>query len=178
MVTDLGASWSASWGRMINLAIESAHKSTTTPRHGAVLFTNRRKIITCACNGPGTRTCGYDVPSVHAEAHCLQNARFRRKVRGSSLLVVRINSSAELMNSEPCDMCLFLIKRFGIARIYFSNEDGHLCYRRATATGQAEPRHLSHGLILMIQKYPDIIRARRLPLNPQCKTVLSRQAVL
>src|SRR6187401_3034944 len=69
---NLGKNWPASFSKLVNLAMESAQESQLPLRHGAVLFSNKKQIVQTSCNCYGNKICGYDVPSLHAEANCLK----------------------------------------------------------------------------------------------------------
>lgn len=47
-----------------------------------------------------------------------------------SILVIRISKSGVIGMSEPCAHCLYLLKRMGISRIYYSNESGDIVNTR------------------------------------------------
>src|SRR5439155_26578577 len=68
-----GKKWSASFSQLVNKAMECAQKSELPLRHGAVLFSNKNRILQTSCNCYGNKICGYDVPSLHAEANCLKS---------------------------------------------------------------------------------------------------------
>lgn len=89
---NLGKNWSSSMARLVGLAMESAEDSTLQLRHGAVLFSSKNQICQTSCNQVGHRVCGYDVPSLHAEANCLKpiynrasRMRHRYQRKGCSL---------------------------------------------------------------------------------------------
>ena len=44
-----------------------------------------------------------------------------------NLLVVRINSEGQMVNSRPCYNCLDMLKSCGIKNIYYSTENGIIC---------------------------------------------------
>lgn len=68
--------------------------------------------------------------SIHAEENCLQkyfhDSRFvnynsRSKLR---ILVIRVDIHGNLINSKPCNNCIELMKKYGIKKISYSNENG------------------------------------------------------
>lgn len=69
---NLGKKWSSSLSNLVSAAIESARTSQLPLRHGAVLFSSKKQIHQCCCNEIGHRICGFDVPSLHAEANCMK----------------------------------------------------------------------------------------------------------
>ena len=63
-----------SFSKLVKIATESANQSVLAMRHGAVLFNHSgRQVININCNSHGSKICGYDVPSIHAEANCLKS---------------------------------------------------------------------------------------------------------
>ena len=56
--------------------------------------------------------------SVHAEVDAIIKAK--KDLRGSTLLVVRINKKNELRMAKPCNDCMKYIEYVGIKRIYYS----------------------------------------------------------
>ena len=83
-------------------------------------------------------------PSIHAECqaikkfiehysrHNVNNAKIRRKLHKTSLIVVRLNNNKTSVdvnacmfsNSNPCSNCLATIRKFGIKKIIVSNDYG------------------------------------------------------
>lgn len=61
--------------RLVDLARQQASKSTMRFRHGAVLFSDKKTVMTMGFNDIDTKVFGYDVPSCHAEASCLAKAQ-------------------------------------------------------------------------------------------------------
>lgn len=58
--------------RLVDQAKCVAEQSKMALRHGAVMF-HQNSVITTSCNSTGDALCGYDVPSLHAEATCLKH---------------------------------------------------------------------------------------------------------
>jgi len=71
-MVNIGKNWSCSLTNLVNLAMETARLSQLKLRHGAILFSKKSAIHYTCCNGVGDKICGYDVPSLHAEARCLK----------------------------------------------------------------------------------------------------------
>ena len=69
---NLGKNLSPSFSKLVAQAMECAQKSELPLRHGAVLFSNKKVILQSSCNCYGNKICGYDVPSLHAEANCMK----------------------------------------------------------------------------------------------------------
>jgi deoxycytidylate deaminase len=110
--------------------------------HGAILFNSKNKIISVGCNQyGGTRILGNNVPTLHAEIHCLkhifiknkwsfkniQKSKFKRRVkRKINIIVVRVTMSGELASSMPCHMCLKMMQNIGINKVYYSTDSGKI----------------------------------------------------
>ena len=88
-----------------------------------------------------------------------------------NILVVRINAEGQLVNSQPCCLCINLHQIDGIYRIYYSNDNGEICYQKISDM-DTEDTHISRGLTLMIGNWPDFIKVARLPLTKKQKTEL------
>jgi tRNA(Arg) A34 adenosine deaminase TadA len=124
-------------GASLREALESAtavaQESPAVFRHGAVLFKGR-KILKAGCNE--YRAVRWAWPSsfvqeedgelsqirlnnMHAEVSCMHNVR-RENIRGSDILVVRINNQGTLMYSRPCKRCMCAMALKKVRRCYFS----------------------------------------------------------
>lgn len=71
-MNNLGKNWSQALSKLVDLASETAGNSCFSMKHGAVLFSGLKQIHQTGFNQFGHRACGYDVPSLHAEACCLR----------------------------------------------------------------------------------------------------------
>jgi hypothetical protein len=69
---NLGKNWPSSLSNLVSAAVEIAQESKLPLRHGAVLFSTKKQIHQSCCNEAGHKICGYDVPSLHAEANCMK----------------------------------------------------------------------------------------------------------
>lgn len=63
---------------LLSMAIERATESKMDLRHGAILFGKGGDVLNGSCNCHGHKIYGYDVPSLHAEARCLQPLEKKR----------------------------------------------------------------------------------------------------
>ena len=114
---------------IIRRSIQLAGLSTNDKyRLGAVVFKGSR-IISEGYNK--FRSCG--IPSIykkypltlHAEQDCINNVNWK-KLKGKSILVVRINKHDELLLAHPCKYCMNTIKHIGIKNIYYSDNKGNI----------------------------------------------------
>ena len=94
--------------------------------------------------------------------------------RKHNILVIRVDNDGNLRHSKPCCMCVYFMKMFGVYRVYYSNEDGDICYQKVS---EMEPEHYSKGLTDMIDRiyfegngaYP------KLPVSVKTKRLLRPQ---
>uniref|UniRef100_A0A6H1ZZ94 Putative CMP/dCMP deaminase zinc-binding n=1 Tax=viral metagenome TaxID=1070528 RepID=A0A6H1ZZ94_9ZZZZ len=113
----------------IKIAMEEANKSTYIYKVGAVIF-NKKKIISVGHNSASRSLKSFNREyikfknSIHAEISSI--IRARTDLKGSSILVVKINNSGELSMAKPCNYCLSYIKFVKIKNVYFSNRIGEI----------------------------------------------------
>jgi deoxycytidylate deaminase len=93
--------------------------------HVAMLY-KRGKVLAIGINKVGSRSrgCGWNKMSIHAEMMAIKDIGDTSKLRGASMLVVRINSADEFVNSKPCDHCTHVlekcIRQYGLNKVYYS----------------------------------------------------------
>jgi len=108
---------------LINIAVEEAKKGNHKHRTGCVVFDKKRIL------SKGYNSCQKSVRnlhpkfqkwpySVHAEVDAIIKAK--KDLKGSSLLVVRINKKNQFRLSKPCSNCLQYIEYIGIKKIFYS----------------------------------------------------------
>ena len=111
----------------LGMAIAEASRSEHQFKHGAVVV-KKGKIIQTGRN----QHCGIErikhfsgnrIWSIHAEMNALCSLP-RNITRGSDILIVRVNSKGDIVNSKPCQVCMGLIKSAGCKKILYSNEEG------------------------------------------------------
>lgn len=115
---------------MISLAIEESEKSDHRHRMGAVIFKkkyiisvghNRSRSLRSVNQHPKFRRWEH---SVHAEMDAIIKAR--RDLKGTSILVTRINRFGELRYARPCRHCMAYLRYVGIKKIYYSDSSGSI----------------------------------------------------
>jgi len=111
--------------KWVSMALNEAVKSEMLHRHGC-LAVSGGKYIAKGCNNYRTysrdgliRNCC----SCHAEVNvlrkCLKNPHNRL-----NLYIVRISQDGKMRNSEPCFMCVSLMKSYFVKYIIYSTNDG------------------------------------------------------
>ena len=108
---------------LINIALEEAKKSDHKQKVGAVIFDKKRII------SKGHNTCQKSVKklhpkfqrfkySVHAEVDSIIKAK--KDLKGTSILVVRLNKNNQFRLSKPCFNCMNYIQYVGIKKVFYS----------------------------------------------------------
>ena len=109
--------------RWIKLAVKEAEKSTYHQRMGAVVF-NKGQFISSGHNYPNRSIYRHHPKfrkfpqTVHAEVDAIINAK--TDLKGSSIIVIRINKQKKLMLAKPCKYCLMYLEHVGIKKIYYT----------------------------------------------------------
>lgn len=113
--------------KFLNLAIKEAQKSTYKQRMGAIIFKGN-SIISKGYNDPfrsvrsvSKRFLRWE-NTIHAEVMALLNARC--PLKGTSIIVVRINNFNELRLAKPCSYCQNYLSFVGIKNCYYSTNSG------------------------------------------------------
>lgn len=112
----------------MNIIVNEAEKSSHSFfRHGAIsLYKN--KILTKGHN----QCLNKDIifTSMHAEMSVIQQLKRMnlnlKKIKKLTIVVIRINKNGLLRQSKPCNKCQHIMKRYGIKKCIYSNEDGKL----------------------------------------------------
>lgn len=166
--------------KLIEKAVQCAKESKLPQRHGAILFSNSgKRTYQIRYNDHGDKVCGFDVPSVHAEANCMKHARssfmykdfqgYKQKkmhIREKwNILVVRIDANEKLVNSQPCCMCVNMMQKFGIYRIHYSNDQGGITCQNVSKIESNIDDHITHGLEKMYRRLIKEKKIVRLPLT-------------
>jgi deoxycytidylate deaminase len=61
-----------------------------------------------------------------------------------NILVIRVNSKNELVNSKPCENCIYYLRLYGIKNVYYSNENGEIVKEKITDI-ENEHQSISHA---------------------------------
>ena len=109
--------------RLIKVAFEEAKKGDHKQRIGCILF-DKKKILSRGHNycmksskKLHPRFQRYH-GSVHAEVDAILSAR--KELKGSCMLVIRINKKDQFRLSKPCASCLKYIQHVGIKKLFYS----------------------------------------------------------
>lgn len=122
--------------KYVELAVRQAKLSdpALTHAHGAVLFSHN-KVLNVSHNKAGFSSFGRrfkpsalkcpSYASLHAELRAVLNVD-KSSTRGSSVMVVRLNSAGKLRNSKPCAMCEQVLRFCEVKTVYYSNDNGNI----------------------------------------------------
>lgn len=118
---------------ILKMAISEAEKSTFKQfRVAAVIFSGPRILSTgtnaIRSHSKINKKFQEYLGSIHAEQASILAAK--RNLKGTSMLIVRINKNGVLGMAKPCDMCRGFIETVGIKEIYYSTSNGEIAYER------------------------------------------------
>ena len=114
-----------------NIAIDIALESEQHYKLGCVIIKNGQ-IICRNCNDKRSRINGKNFVCIHAEVNCIHNLlkyeKNQRKLKKYIIFVVRLGKdelgNTILRNAKPCKYCTETIQKYGLKKIYYSNELG------------------------------------------------------
>lgn len=86
-----------------------------------------------------------------------------------NIMSIRVDGNGQLVNAQPCCMCVNLMKEAGIYRCYYSNDDGLICCVRIGDVDTNTYTYASKGLDQMLRKNPEFSKTGKFPLTYQQK---------
>ena len=122
--------------RIKSIIIELCKTSQLSARHGAILTKGSSRVIFTGTNQDRSCYNNSIVPSMHAEMDVINkminhlrkqffcDKQVKRIMGKYTLWVGRITRNNHIANSMPCCDCLKKLKKHGLKRIGFSNDDG------------------------------------------------------
>jgi deoxycytidylate deaminase len=110
---------------MLNVALKVAKRSTFRHQMGAVIVKGGR-VLSCGHNQIRYAAIPRKHPeSLHAEAAAiLKSTKLRHDLAGSSIYVARYMPDGSAGLARPCEHCMALIRRAGIKKVIWSDNDG------------------------------------------------------
>tara|TARA_B100001094_G_C18180758_1_gene800741 strand:- start:694 stop:1167 length:474 start_codon:yes stop_codon:yes gene_type:complete len=132
-----------------NLAIDIALQSNQHYKLGCIIIKNG-KIVCKHFNDKRSRINGKNFVCIHAEINCIHNLlkyeKNNRKLKNYSMLVIRIGKDDDgnivFRNAKPCKYCTESIKKIGLKKIIYSNDDGDL---EKIKINELESEYISKG---------------------------------
>lgn len=116
--------------RLLNAAIETAHSSEMTSRHGSVLAKNN-KLISVGTNYNRNYLNGQRIMSCHAEIDALyrylstfSSDKIPKTLSKFDVWVVRIKKNGQLADSRPCWSCIKTLQSYNVGKVWYSAEGG------------------------------------------------------
>lgn len=79
--------------------------------------------------------------TIHAEINVFETFP-KKHVRGMDILVIRIGKNSALKNSRPCNQCIDKLKKLGIRKVFYSDDNGYIVSEHVETM---EKRHVSSG---------------------------------
>lgn len=79
--------------------------------------------------------------TIHAEISVFLKVP-KKIAKGLDILVIRINKNFALKNSRPCNHCIDKLRKIGIRKVYYSNENGNIV---GEFINDMEKLHVSDG---------------------------------
>jgi len=110
---------------VLELAMSQALKSPMLHRHGAVIWKYKTILGAGYNHYVGANPSEKRKISIHSEKDCLTGIR-GDFLYGSSVLAVRVTKSGKLSSGAACKGCQKLLKRKGVSKIYWFDENKKL----------------------------------------------------
>jgi deoxycytidylate deaminase len=110
----------------INLLKKIAQHSSLQHKHGACLI-KRGEILSFGYNKYIKKHFIENTSikyTIHAEVDALCKIP-NKSAKGMDILIIRIGTN-KLKNSRPCNSCIDKLSRYGIRKVYYSNEAGNI----------------------------------------------------
>ena len=132
-----------------NIAIDIALQSNQHYKLGCLIIKNG-KVVCKNFNDKRSRINKKNFVCIHAEVNSIHNLlkieKNQRKLKNYTLLVLRIgkdkNGDIALRNAKPCKFCTESIKKIGLKKIIYSNDDGNL---EKVKLNELESNYVSRG---------------------------------
>ena len=116
---------------VLKRCIEEARKSTFDVKIGCVIFKGNNIISSAknslrSCSGISNKHRKWST-SLHAEQAAILNAGDWKKLKGCSMLVMKVSKTKGILsNAKPCEFCEATIRYVGIKNVYYTNEEGEI----------------------------------------------------
>ena len=65
--------------------------------------------------------------TIHAEIDAILNFN-AKSLKGMDIIIIRVGPSNNLQNSRPCNSCIEKMRKKGIRKAYYSDENGDIVY--------------------------------------------------
>ena len=118
-------------GIVLDSLFESCHKTDMKFRLSAGIIIGKHLVPdSISCNSTRTLIHGELFHSKHAEHGAVLYLKNKKIRKNTKLIVVRIDSNGNLVNSTPCESCIRRIKQAGIKKVIYVNEAQELIESR------------------------------------------------
>jgi hypothetical protein len=112
--------------RRCNYEVGDFKKTHNTHHHIAYVYNAKGQLIQTSSNRIATRSkgAGYSDRTIHAERAVLKDIGDFTRLKGATMVVIRVRENGDLMPSKPCHECEChlnkAIRVYGLKRIYYS----------------------------------------------------------
>lgn len=120
-----------------------ANNSDIYYQHAAGIIQNN-KLISSGINKFAAVKSPQYKRTIHAEISAFYNVS-KKSLKGLDVIVIRIKNNM-LKNSRPCNNCIDKLRKVGIRKVYYSNEDGIIV---SEFVENMEKLHISSGYRLL-----------------------------
>jgi tRNA(Arg) A34 adenosine deaminase TadA len=114
---------STKFNKIVEILRETAEKSTMYHRHACALLSGG-KILSIRVNTQNKL-------SKHAEMNVIDDCISKGISTKSFIMVLRISRTGTIHDSKPCSECLKYMKKYGVKRICYSNQNGDFVIEKA-----------------------------------------------
>lgn len=136
-ICDINVFDESKFSKYIELLKKLASNSDIHYKHAAALIKNE-KIYSAGINKfvkkldvksynkkTGENSIETHFKTIHAEISVFDKLS-KKSSKGLDIIVIRINKNFTLKNSRPCNHCIDKLKKIGIRKVFYSNENGQI----------------------------------------------------
>lgn len=115
--------------RFIQMALDAINIDDGLNAHLGAVIVRGGSVLSVATNTLGLNAYVYHnaphdgVRSVHAEINAVFKARRKVDLEGSVMYVARKTYFGEVSLARPCQMCVYVLQRYGVKRVYYTVSD-------------------------------------------------------
>ena len=106
--------------RLLALAAKSDHDKY---QHAALVYKGG-SLISQGNNRQYSQYSARGSVGLHAEVAALARVQDKRKLKNSSVTVIRVNKAGLLVMSRPCPSCIRYMRQVGVSKMIYSDDNG------------------------------------------------------
>ena len=150
----------------IELLRNLASNSTMKHRHACAIIKNDKLFSVGVNKYLNIKQCKI---SLHSEIDAMASCK---NLKGKDILIIRYSSDNKLRMSKPCVNCLKQIKKNGIKKVYYSNDDGTFTI---TTPDKITPDHFCSMAVHRNNIRNGIVQTKTPPSNKETDLYLLRR---